>query len=345
MTRSWMLRRGNRIDGVRSVQIVLRPARMAFLIPDDEPELAAKAVRTCCLAWGGYANYLVPYSRTAGVSDDWMVALDVLDPDGVVDCGDVVFEEDAEAFESRGWHVRRWKDPSATLFVGETLQYSALLAFGEGLRESESNHYVVVPELDEDDALYLPLMARFGSLDEEPFKRSVHRLRQGLLRPDVKYADYAQLETVDFRNRPEDLLLGRVPADRVEDDPREPHKLVELTRVGLATRGPGWSGNPTPERPEPEAAFANRVVVTGNPRSVEDLALYWNLRAENPFADPFPLWIPLDQLDSGLGEKVVEEATRQIDPKILADLPWRDTLQVLSCSVHRAYLAERLDHR
>ncbi len=345
MSPSWMLRRGERVDGVRAVEILLRSARMAFLIPDDDAAVAVKAVQSCCLSWGGYANYLIPYSRTAGIADEWLAVLRVLDPDAVVDCGGVLLDVDKGFFDNRGWHVRDWEDPSSTLFVGEALQYSAMLAFAEGLEKPDAGRFVVLPELDEKDELYLPLVARFGSLNEEPFKIGVHRLRPRLLRPGVGYADFAQIKAVDFSGHSEDVLLGRVPADRIEGDWGEPLKLTELTRAGLATRGSGWSGESTPERPEPEEAHANRVVVTGDPRSVEDLALYWNLRAENPFADPFPLWVPLDLLDEAFGEQIVEEATRRMDAKVGDDAPWRDTLQVLSASVHRARLAERLARR
>lgn len=68
MTSSWMLRRGSYVDGVRAVDLTLRPARMAFLIPDDKPDVAVKAVQSCCLSWGGYANHLIPYSRIYGIS-------------------------------------------------------------------------------------------------------------------------------------------------------------------------------------------------------------------------------------------------------------------------------------
>lgn len=279
------------------------------------------------------------------LSDEWMAVLRVLDPDDLVDCGGIVLDEDERVFERYGWHARSWSDPSIMLFPGEALQYSALVAFGEGLRESDSDHFVVIPELDAGDEMYLPMAARFGNLNETPFKKGVHHLRPGLLKPDVQYSDFAQLETIDFSDQYEDLLTGRVPENTIKEHAGEPHKLIELTRLGLAITGPSRPSQSTPERPVSEDAFASRIVVTGDPRSVEDLALYWNLRAEHPFADPFPLWIPLGTLADDLGERIVEQATQLMDSQGREEPPWGATLQVLSASTHSARLKERLNGR
>ncbi len=83
---------------MRAVNIVSRPAQLAFIVPVDKPEVAVKTVQSCCLSWGGYANYLIPYSRIDGIAADWLAVLRVLDPDAVVDCGGAILAEDKEAF-------------------------------------------------------------------------------------------------------------------------------------------------------------------------------------------------------------------------------------------------------
>ncbi len=95
----------------------------------------------------------------------------------------------------------------------------------------------MVPELNERDTMYLPLVARFGSLNEAPFKRAVHLLRHRLLRPGVGYADFARLEAVDFSDRSEDLLLGRRPPYLVY--------VVQTRNLDDARGDRGWLANPS----------------------------------------------------------------------------------------------------
>jgi hypothetical protein len=302
-------------------------------------------VQSCCSAWGGYACLIVPCSRGAGLSPDWRVVLEAADPDAVVDCG-VLLESDKRVIEGRGAFVRGWEDAARYLCLGEALQRSALVAFGSWLQPSESDHFVVLPDVAEDDPLYLPILARWGALDDSALKRAVGRLRYEYRDLPVNYSDFARLLRIDFSEHPTDALLGRVPAVLADGlNPDLGLNLPNLTRIGLAATGVGRLGGVTPEGLEDAEGYADFVIVTGEADSVSDLALYWDLRGERPGADPFPLWVPLDTLDSDYGEALVQEAVGMTDPSIRRKLQSGSRLHVVSASGSRTRLEARLSSR
>lgn len=65
------------------METTLRPVRPACLIPDDAPDMAIRFAELRGLAWGGHASYVIPYSRTGGLSEQWEELLGLLDPDRV----------------------------------------------------------------------------------------------------------------------------------------------------------------------------------------------------------------------------------------------------------------------
>ncbi len=345
MSGTWLLRPGDHLNGVRAVTTRIRPAKLAFAIPDDDPRIALRAVQSCCSAWGGYAYVIVPCSRNTGLSRDWKAVLWATDPDAVVDCG-VLSEEDKEELERRDLSVRDWRDADEALYLGEALQRSALAAFGEWLDPSESEHFVVVAELSDNDPLYLPVLARWGALDDAALGRAVRRLWYEYRDLPVGYSAFARLRPVDFSGHPTDALLGRVPARAEgESDAGLGLKLPDLTRIGLAASGPAWAGGGTPEEPQLEEGYADFVVVTGEADSVPDLALYWNLRNERLGAEPFPLWLPLNVLDGERGEALVEEAVGMTNPGIRRELPKGSQLYILSASASQPELEALLSPR
>jgi hypothetical protein len=339
---TWLLRPQEYLNGIRVVTTRLRPAKLAVAVPDDDPRIAVRAVQSCCAAWGGYAYLIVPCSRGAGLSDKWEAVLEAMDPDALVDCG-VLSDEDKERLEARDRFVRDWREPQTTLFLGETLQHSALAAFGKWFSPPDSEHFAVVPELDEDDPLYLPLVARFGVVDDDALRRAIRRHMYEYRDLPVDYSDFVRLERIDFSGHLEDALLGRVPGSEQRDgDSDAGFKLVDLTCIGLSSSGVLWSGGGTPERPEIGEGYANCVIVTGEPNSVSDLALYWDLRSDRVVADPFPLWVPLGVLDSAQGKSVVEQALEVMDLNVRREHPKGSQLYIVSASADSATLEARL---
>ncbi len=210
MNNTWLLRPGAQLEGVRTVTTRIRPAKVAFVIPDDDRRMALRTVQSCCSAWGGFAYIIIPCSRETGLSAGWKAVLEATDPDAVVDCG-VLSGADKREIEGRDVLVRDWEDPEQYLCLGEALQRSALAAFGAWLDPSESDHFAVVPNVVEDDPLYLPILARWGALDDGALKRAVRRLRYEYRDLPVEYSDFARLRRIDFSGHPDDALLGRIP--------------------------------------------------------------------------------------------------------------------------------------
>jgi hypothetical protein len=345
MNNTWLLRPGAHLEGVRTVTTRVRPAKVAFVVPDDDRRMALRTVQSCCSAWGGYACLIVPCSRGTGLSPDWRAVLEAADPDAVVDCG-VLLESEKREIEGRGTFVRGWEDAERFLCLGEALQRSALVAFGSWLEPSESDHFVVVPDVAEDDPLYLPILARWGALDDGALKRAVGRLRYEYRELPVNYSDFARLRRIDFSEYPADALLGRVPTAAADDlNPDLGLNLPDLTRIGLAATGIDRLGGITPESFEHEEGYADFVIVTGEADSVSDLALYWDLRSERPGADPFPLWVPLDMLDSDYGEALVQEAVGMTDPSIRRELQSGSRLHIVNASGGRTQLEACLSPR
>ena len=86
------------------METTLRPARPACLIPDDDPDMAARFARSRCLAWGGQASHVLPFSRSGSLSERWEELLGLFDLDRVFAIGPLSGAED-ERLHDAGWFV------------------------------------------------------------------------------------------------------------------------------------------------------------------------------------------------------------------------------------------------
>lgn len=325
MSKSWILRTDQTLSGMHVVSTQIRPLRLAFLVPGDDPKIAARAIDSCCLTWGGYCNPIIPYSTTEGLSEEWRAILAVLDPDHIVDCVGIS-EADKVDFAGHHQFVSRWENPLATFFTNGALQYSALNQF----LSHETG--LACPVATEDDPLYLQFLARHGRLKEE-FVEETLRLHGWTT--DTRYAHLASLSEVDISGQPEAILLG--------EDIRTSFKL--LTLAGLTIQGPSYSLNRgTPERPQYDEGYAECVIVTGTADSIADLALYWDLSLDRPLARSFPLWIPIDILDSDQGQSLVGRARQFLSPRMFLPKHVHD-IHVLSASMNQSELESRIRDR
>jgi hypothetical protein len=85
--------------------------------------------------------------------------------------------------------------------------------------------------------------------------------------------------------------------------------------------------------------------VTGQEDSVEDFALFWNLRAEHYFAEPFTLWIPIGLLEGAESPAAIERALGRVPASVLEKSPRKEDLVIVSASMGVTELRERLDGR
>ena len=126
-----------------------------------------------------------------------------------------------------------------------------------------------------------------------------------------------------------------MPLLQCDDGVKHFRDLIRLTLIGISQHGPSFltSGEREPEDPQHDEGNANCIVITGEPESVADLALYWNLRSQRIHCDPFPLWMPLDVLNSQEGKSTVDVALSFLDPSLKQGPGLSSTLYILSGSI------------
>lgn len=358
----WVLDRHSKLQGTRVATIVVRPVRVAYLVPDNDIWVTLRAVDAACLTWGGAANPMIPYSKAKGFSLTWLKILRKMDPDYLVDCVGIR-EEDERELRSRGQYIHRWQNPRETFFTSGATQYSAMNAFGNGVTYSETpqfyslsstwmpytliaNQTVVQPMLQpESDVLYPCLVARRGRLDERFFYEFA-KAQYGKPSIEIAYSMFANMEEVDFSGDTEGALLGPPPFNFAVGGSVSLQRLnlLSLTLLGLTQELEPYrfQPNPDPEDPQQKEVFANNVIVTGKDNSVSDLCLYWNLRMQKFVGRAFPLWIPLSILKTNQGIEVVQRARswdKELPRRILGD---DEHLYVISSSVSEKVLRGEL---
>lgn len=334
----WILDNDNRLNGARVATTRIRPLRLAYIVPDDDPKIVRRVIHSCCLTWGGAINPLIPYSRAKGFSPTWVEILRKFDPDNLVDCVGIS-DADKEQFADRRQYIHRWEKPLETFFMVGALQYSAMNAFAKGVKDDKSQ-ITIQPKLEPDDkGLYLPLIAKYGELDEQ-FLDETMKLH-GVKRK-IKYADFANISETDFSTEIDGIFLGTTPSSVTEGRSGvfHFHHLLSLTKLGLNIRGAPY-GASTPEEPQDEEAFGNNIIVTGKSNCVSDLCLYWDLRIERPFTVFLPLWIPLDFLVSEDGLRIVNVALQWADTK-QKGFGINPSVYVLSTSINEKKLEDKL---
>lgn len=339
MSRSGVLLPREYESGARVVETTLRPARPACLIPDDDPDMAARFIRSRCLAWAGQASYVIPYSRSGGLSEQWEELLRLFDPDRVFAI-EPLLEAEKERLNDAGWFVYPRDEPLALSGESSTLLHSALKALADGLKTPESPYFVVVPEVPRPAAAYLHLLARFGGLDEEELKYYLNEQA-----PSYEYhldlSEFVRVERVNLSRASSGVWTGDLRGLVGEEEVEHALTLPELTCMGLRITGRSRSKRARGER-EVEDGYNVPVVVTGAYDSVEDFALYWNLRAEHYFARPFPLWLPLSALEYERGPAIVESAlSRANEGLTVAQVRKRD-VRIVSAATPTEELEERL---
>ena len=309
MSSTQLLRPGNYADGARVVSTTVRPVRQACLIAEDDPSMAARFAESRSLAWGGHIGYVLPYSRSEGLREPWRRLLDLLDPDQVFALG---MSDDLVVSQDLGRMVYTRYKPEELLILGSTLMYSVLNAVGQSLKPPDSEWFVVVPKLSQWSSFCLPLMARYGGVNEAELESILNQMysHRGTFNLDLNKS--VRVEEVSVTENLLGMLTGDV-SGLLNDDVRD-HALTlpQLTLSGLQP-----TGRPSPLRRQNPAdgrewGPSRPIVVTGSDDSVEDFALFWNLRSEHYFARPFPMWIPIDLLEDAEAPAAIEEALERV---------------------------------
>lgn len=343
MSQPWALLPGSYVDGVRVVETTLRPVRPACLIPSDSPDMAARFAASRGLAWGGHASYAIPYSRSGGLGEQWEELLGLLDPDRVHAVGPLG-EAEKERLREDGWFVYPRGGPEALSSEYSTLLHSALRAVADDLRPPDAKSFVVVPENPGGILGSLLMVARYGALDEEKLERVLEG-RAPSYQYNLDLSKLVRVERIHPQARSPHLFAGDLRGWVEEDDVEHALTLHDLTIRGLSITGDVRSLRDRGDR-EIEDEYDAPMVVTGDAyQSVEDFALYWNLRAEHFFARPFPLWLPLDTLDSDYGSEDVQRALDISNEDYVVPRVRPRDVRIVSASTGTQELEDRLRGR
>jgi hypothetical protein len=341
MSPAWPLLPGEYASGPRVAETTLRPVRPACLIPNDDEDMAAKFVESQCLAWGGQASFVLPYSRSHGLSEGWRELLEVLDPDGVFALGPLQ-ESVKDGLRDAGRFVYSRDEPAELFIQAGTLVHSVLGSFGQDLKPPESERFVVIPKVSPMVTAHLPLLARYGSLNEEDVERVLENRHQRY-RFNLDLSEFVRIEEVDASRASLNLFTGDLQDLLGEEEMEHARTLPHLTVSGLEILG---GSNPQRAARSRRRSMVGRrftaVVVTGDDASVEDFALYWNLRAEHYFARPFPLWMPLGMLEGPEAPSAIEGALRRAQPGVGTAVPVNSDVLIVSASTDATQLRERL---
>jgi hypothetical protein len=185
-------------------------------------------------------------------------------------------------------------------------------------------------------------MARYGGVNEAELESTLNRMYSGRYTFDLDLSKSVRVEEVSVTENLLGALTGHM-SGLLDDDVRE-HALTlpVLTLSGLQV-----TGRPGPQRPQDPAdrrewGFSRPIVVTGSNDSVEDFALFWNLRSEHYSARPFPIWIPIDLLEDAEAPAAIEEALERFPRAVGRAAPQMDDVLIASISMDTTELQERL---
>lgn len=293
-----------RLEGAQRVTFTARPKRIAYLIDPADPVAALAAVDSACLTWGGAHQFFIPCLPGGRPEPRWRAVLASHDPDHVVDLvgADAAFLAEQEARWGR--HAYRWERPTETMDVVGAVVFAALGRW-KRVRSQDAAYTAVNFHPLRGHPLALPLAFRFGHLDRRQMDREM--IIRGAYEAG-RHERLLDLRTVDPGRLAEAELIGAVVDSSVPPRALAPTlspglvhlwMLPSLTGVLLRPQGPAYhwgAGGPNPEHSQHDEAFYGRVVVVGDPGSVPDLCLAWNLRAQRAVRSPFPMWISPDWL-------------------------------------------------
>lgn len=348
---SWLLGRGERLEGMRIANVKLRPVRAALLIPERNTAAAAAAVEACCISWGGFANCIVPYSETEGIGNQWRKIVEVLDPDLFVCFEDQPPKEVEGYLKGKGnLHVFSYGSYKFETLVAGTLVYSAFDAFMDPRDVERKNRPLVLPLYRGFPEVSLPFLARYGSMLEttgyrdEKYLNNIPRRETGRLNATHRdFFDIRECKAGDHYHHEVPKMISEVFVGDLgrllpgEDDAEASYStLPGSTLAGLTpmTQVP-WGD---PESLVKSRQYDGRVVVLGDYNSVEDLALFWTLRGQRPGKHPFPIWLPYRNVYDDQAKHLVESASRKLGKRGRGG---GGRLHITSASLSLEYMQER----
>lgn len=294
------------LQGTHLVSVSVRPTRTAYVVPSDDQGILTQVVQACTNQLGGMLNPIIPYERESGMAPTWLRILEKLDPDRIEDLAGLR-DDDREHLESNGWYVHNslgQRIVPTPLFPGTHVHSALTVAQANRSPTKVGVDVLVDPRIEESSDLFLPVIGRFGIIGEpkQPIAPILGRM------PMKTLEDLIRVDAIALADDFQGALLGlniHSPASASEGGLFDYHRAIDLTMLGLHQVHRRWRNMSSPISP----TDLDAIVITGNPISVADFCLYWNLRMDRSRASPFPLLIPLQILESEWGESLIRRAT------------------------------------
>jgi hypothetical protein len=271
-----------RLEGPQTTSVAIRPSRMARPIPARDMSHLLAAIDLNCQIWGGAAAPFLPLDTDGRIDSlyrDRILGAHVDRVDGV----DLSKLMPDSILPTPAWPTGSFREQLAVMFLEPG--------------KKDSLKTLTVPVLVEEDPWRPIYAACFGSLPEVP---SPDLIKEGYLRPDLKFEEFIDVERVAVTGSLDDLL------NRAEDYEKLYPRSVSMVRLayGLApTTSIRAGARPMPlpgSRFEAWDAGPNIVVVC-TPGDIDDVALLWNLRATHGDSYATPLGILVDEF----GDEVI----------------------------------------
>lgn len=263
------------LHGPQQVTVVYRPERVAVPL-GEAGDLLRHTVSKVCQVWGGAAWPLIPLDQNGHPARPYNRILEGAAIDHLLGLHpfDFPFLEDAKLEGGIDETGRNWQLALALLEYKPTPNLPV----------------VEVVELDRGDPWRDIYTVCLGALPARP---SEALLRAGRLRESITFEDFVEVRRLNIAGGLADLLQ-RMSFDS-PTTPRtmsmvhlSPTKLVGVGYARWATLR-GLHGSSQDD--------GSRVVVVCRPESVEDVTLLWNIRGAHGDYRPFPLGIPVQEVN------------------------------------------------
>lgn len=274
------------LSGQHEVTTVLRPERVARPVAADDLPAVLAEIEHACQVWGGAGQPLLPV-RDGWLPEPYTALLRTEQVDFVGGLQDIEV-----ALPFRVQAGRPWCHPAILVAAHKPL---------------DRWRTVRIVELDVDDPWRPIYDAVLGKWPETPD----HDLSQFAgLREDLRFEEITPVERVSTVGALDDLVERLV--DREFLTPRTVSNILMAHGLRPDTSFMGVGDKILPNPRTTRRAAGPNLIVAMTPRSVEDVALLWNLRGAHGQGRAMPIGIPADKINADVLRKLQQpgRATR-----------------------------------
>lgn len=265
-----------RLNGPHVVRLSTRPRRLAIPLRCNDMDAFRVFVERECQLWGGAANVVVPLDAEGNVQELYQTTL----PGSQIDS---VFGAPYDPT----MRLDQPLDLTAQRDVSRDQLAAGLHVYGS----TNDLPPLEIVELGESDPWHAIYLACLGSL---PAEIDPEIVRRGNWVPDVAFSDFVDVRRVPITGSLDDLLKRTWP-----DEPVISPRKLSLTSLSYASTASSYIRSAQPVLPKSRFSRFDagpNIVVVCSPKSLDDIALLWNLRAAHGDFYAAPIGIPSGEL-------------------------------------------------